>query len=35
MSSDEFSTKQKKRLVQYLFWTGVAVIGGYIILYVV
>ncbi len=35
MSNDEASTEQKKQLVQYLFWTVVAVIGGYIVLYVV
>ncbi len=35
MSSDELNTEQKKQLVQYLFWTVVAVMGGYIILYVI
>jgi len=35
MSRDELRAEQKKKVAQYVFWTAVAVIGGYLVLYVV
>jgi len=35
MSIDELSSEQKKQAKQYVLWTAIAVIGGYIIFFVV
>jgi hypothetical protein len=35
MSIDDLSAEQKKQAKQYAFWTAVAIIGGYVILFVI
>lgn len=34
MSRDDLSAEQKRQVVQYVFWTAVAVLGGYLVLFV-
>ncbi len=35
MSIDDLSAEQKKQAIQLVFWNVVAVIGGYVILFVI
>lgn len=34
MSKDELSAEQKKQAKQYIFWTIVAIIGGYVLFFI-
>jgi hypothetical protein len=35
MPTDELSAEQKKQAKQYIFWTALAVVGGYVIFFLI
>jgi len=35
MSTDELSSEQEKQVKQFVFWTAVAIIGGFVVFFIV